>query len=141
MTLTTEQFYTSVLPLLSQESVDFFSIELRKNYLQRNDEGWHGVPSIGKVSSCEKTRLCNQYCVLNRQFFVHFKGVHIPRSPFHIISKLKSVIIYQQMSIHGKNWNRQITARLISKNKVRVVLTCYRVHHVYIPSIVHFCHK
>ena len=33
------------------------------------------------------------------------------------------------MSIHGKNWNRKITARLISKNKVRVVLTCCRVHH------------
>ena len=33
------------------------------------------------------------------------------------------------MSIHAKNWNRKITARLISKNKVRVVLTCCRVHH------------
>ena len=70
--------------------------------------------------------------MLTWQFFVHFKGVHIPRSPFHIISKLKSVIVYYYMSIHGKNWNRKITARLISKNKVRVVLTCCRVHHVHV---------
>ena len=39
------------------------------------------------------------------------------------------------MSIRGKNWNRQIIARLISKNKVRVVLTCYRVHHGYNDTI------
>ena len=33
------------------------------------------------------------------------------------------------MSIHGKNWNRKKTARLISKNKVRVVLASYRGRH------------